>query len=161
MRSPPRPLPSRSLRFSRFPARAPRIASPAAALALALASCGATPPPAPKLSAIQAAVFTPSCTFSSCHSSAGNAGGLVLEAGASWANLVNVAAQQTEAAQGGLLRVKPGDSQDSFLAIKLRESSMSDEALYGAGMPADHPGGTCASAQAAIAQWIDSGAEDN
>ncbi len=159
MRSPPRPLPSRSLRFSRFPARAPRIASPAAALALALAlaSCGATPPPAPKLSAIQAAVFTPSCTFSSCHSSAGNAGGLVLEAGASWANLVNVAAQQTEAAQGGLLRVKPGDPADSFLIKKLQP-----------GLPlgyGDHMPDTGQQLEQgdldAISTWISMGANDD
>ena len=112
-----------------------------------------------------------------CHSAeaAANTSGLDLS-GDPWSRLVGVDSQNLfgscrcegcVAMQGGtcpngrLQLVKPGDSANSFLAIKLRESSTADEKLYGAGMPADHPGETCATAQAAIAQWIDSGAENN
>lgn len=82
----------------------------------------------------------------------------------SYARLVNVAADnlsQTAPLDGGtLLRVKPGDPANSFLAIKLKLLSTHDT-HYGSGMPPEHPGGVCASAQAAVAQWIQDGAQRN
>ncbi len=137
---------------------APLGPSPFAAFAALLSACSpATPPPAPTLSSLQAAVFTPSCTFSSCHSSAGNAGGLVLEAGSSFANLVGVPAQQEAAAQAGLFRVAPGDPSQSFLIIKLTAGT---PAAYGDHMP--DTGQQLGEADLdAIAQWIALGAQDD
>jgi hypothetical protein len=136
---------------------APLRPIPFAACAALLAGCPSTPPPAPTLSSIQAAIFTPSCTFSSCHSSAGNAGGLVLEAGVSFANLVGVPAQQSAAAQAGLFRVAPGNPSQSFLTIKLAAGT---PAAYGDHMP--DTGQQLGDADLnAIAQWISLGAQDD
>ena len=42
------------------------------------------------LQLVQDKVFTVSCTFSACHNTASNQGGLILDPGKSYANLVNV-----------------------------------------------------------------------
>lgn len=57
--------------------------------------------------------------------------------------------------------VKASDAQNSFLSIKLRKLSEDEQRLYGSSMPADHPGQLCTSAQAAVAQWIQEGAQRN
>ena len=81
----------------------------------------------------------------------------MLEAGASWANLVNAAAQQTEAAQGGLLRVKPGDPTHSFLMMKLEPNLPLG---YGDHMP-DTGQQLEQGDLDAISQWIAMGASDD
>ena len=86
----------------------------------------------PRLSSIQTGVFTPSCTFSACHSAAGHAGDLVLEAGQAFSMLVSAPASQEVALRDGLLRVAPGDTLNSFLLIKLRTGL---PARYGRHMP--------------------------
>jgi hypothetical protein len=119
----------------------------------------------PRLSDIDARLFRVSCgtATSSCHSSAATGSALDLS-GDVYAALVNVAAQDFAATArpdgGPLLRVVPGDPQNSFLAIKLRLTTNRDPA-YGSGMPPDHPGGVCQPAQAAVAQWIQEGAQRN
>ena len=109
------------------------------------------------LSALQAQVFTPNCTFSSCHSSGGVAGSLVLEPGKSFANLVNHGSAQTEAAQEKMLRVSPGNPDHSLLLLKLRGDL---DARYGRHMPDTgqqlDPGDLDA-----IAGWIRLGAQDD
>jgi hypothetical protein len=70
---------------------------------------------------------------------------------------------QTAHLDGGsdvILRVKPGDPENSFLAIKLK-LAVTHDARYGSGMPPDHPGGVCQSAQDAVAEWIRQGAPRN
>src|SRR5262249_24266193 len=64
-------------------------------------------------------IFTPSCALPSCHSSASKSGALVLERDSLYNQLVNVSPLSTAARQAGLLRVKPGDPDDSFLVRKL------------------------------------------
>jgi len=77
-----------------------------------------------------------------------------------YANLVNAAAANQLGSARGLVLVKPGTPQDSFLLAKLRLTSALDP-TYGGGQPADAPGSTCAEALAVIEQWIQSGAPDN
>jgi hypothetical protein len=59
----------------------------------------------------------------------------------------------------GLILVKAGDPQNSFLLTKLRLTDPADP-LYGGGQPASAPGSLCASAQEAIAEWIAQGAQN-
>jgi hypothetical protein len=68
---------------------------------------------------IQQAIFTPHCLSGGCHNGTDRAGNLVLAAGSSYANLVNVAPFNTAAQAMGLLRVVPGQPDQSFLYIKL------------------------------------------
>ena len=63
-------------------------------------------------------------------------------------------------ADGGFTLVKPGDPDNSFLAIKLKLTTAFD-ARYGSGMPPDFPGENCAAAQDAVRQWILAGAVRN
>jgi hypothetical protein len=125
----------------------------------------------PSLSDIDQHLFKVSCGTKTsifyCHNSDAASGpnassGLDLS-GDPWPVLVNVAAGNLAArADAGvpLLRVKAGDPEHSFLAIKLRLQTDNDPA-YGNGMPPDHPGSLCQSAQDAVAQWIAQGAPRN
>ena len=89
----------------------------------AFAGCAGDGPPPPDTSssfdAIQQTIFDPNCLSSGCHNSISQAGGLVLEAGVSYTNLVNVASMNMAAHDQGLLRVTPFDPQNSFLFIKI------------------------------------------
>lgn len=91
-----------------------------------------------------------------CHSAEGavTSSGLSFE-GDAYDRLVN-----RPSADGGFTLVKPGDPDASFLAIKLKLTAGFDP-LYGAGMPPDFPGQTCAPAQDAVRQWIAAGAVRN
>ena len=60
----------------------------------------------------------------------------------------------------GLILVKPGDPENSFLLLKLRLTDAADP-LYGSGQPASAPGSICAATQDVIAAWIAQGAQDN
>ena len=134
------------------------------ALLLALAACGggdedapppAAPPPAglqPMLSSIQANIFTPSCAKAGCHTGMGAQAGLVLNSGASWANLVNVASSQNMA----LTRVIPMDPDGSLLIQKLEGT-----APVGGRMPADGPPYLQQATIDVIRQWILNGAMNN
>jgi len=77
-----------------------------------------------------------------------------------YATLVNAAARNQLGSARGLVLVKPGDPQNSFLLTKLRLTSALDP-TYGGGQPADAPGSTCADTLAAIEQWIQNGAPDD
>jgi len=77
-----------------------------------------------------------------------------------YSQMVNQRAFNLSGSIRGLIVVKPGDPQSSFLVTKLHLTTASDPA-YGAGMPADAPGSICQSAQDAVAQWIQNGAGRN
>jgi hypothetical protein len=81
-------------------------------------------------------------------------------AGHPYATLVNANAANLLGSATGLVLVKPGDPQNSFLLTKLRLTSSLDPA-FGGGQPADAPGSTCAQTLAVIEQWIQNGAPDN
>jgi hypothetical protein len=119
-----------------------RVGSLAAA-ALALASCtagdgkgldaGGRPiPPVPPANSdfqqIQDTIFTPVC--SGCHAGANAPQGLRLDAGNSYALLVNVASAEVP----GLMRINPGNPDASYLVQKIQGN-----AAVGVRMPANGP----------------------
>lgn len=77
-------------------------------------------------------VFAQSCALSGCHDSEGNAGDLILLAGAAYGNLVDVTPNNPAAASDLLKRVTPGDPSASLLYRKLTGDL---EADYGEPMP--------------------------
>lgn len=98
-------------------------------------------------SSIQSHVFTPMCT--ACHSGSAAPRGLRLDATNSYAMLVNVPSGGVPS----LMRVKPGEADNSYLVQKLE-----GHAAVGARMPLGGPY-LDASAMALIRQWINNGAQ--
>ncbi len=96
---------------------------------------------------IQATVFTPNCATSGCHAGSGQAG-LVLEAGVSFDNLVNVPSTQVT----GLDRVEPGDPDNSYLIQKLEGTASTGARMPFGRAPLDQ------SVIDDIRQWISDGA---
>jgi len=88
-----------------------------------LAACaGNGPPPAPTNSSfdsIQQTIFNVRCLNSGCHNVTDRAGDLVLDAGTSYAALIEVAPFNPAAHAAELRRVAPGNPEQSFLLIKL------------------------------------------
>lgn len=127
-----------------------------AAMLLALAACGggggeeAPPLPTlqPTLASIQANIFTPTCAVSGCHFGAGAMNGLNLEAGQSYANLVNAPSFYSAT----LFRVVPGDPDNSFLIQKLGSFPP-----FGDRMPLNGPYFQQVTINV-IREWIDNGA---
>lgn len=129
------------------------------ALSLAIISCsdeeGVTNPPsntsnAPlaKFSDIQVNVFN-NCLGAQCHSSAGNQGGLTLEAGVAYNNLVGV--QSVLFPQ--FKRVEAGNSSNSLI-IKILKGDVNPR------MPLNGSPLSIATIDS-IAKWIDQGALNN
>lgn len=75
---------------------------------------------------LQTSIFTPSCAVSGCHTGASPPQGLRLDAGFAFSNLVNVASTEVPS----LLRVDPGNPNNSYLVQKLEGT-----AAVGARMP--------------------------
>src|SRR5439155_6557463 len=75
---------------------------------------------------VERAIFKASCTSTSCHGAAA-AGGLSLEAGGAYANLVGVPPVNPAARAAGVLRVMPGHPEESFLVAKLEGHLGPDE----------------------------------
>ncbi len=136
----------------------------AAVLALLLASCagngegldengrpiGETPPPpsqgAVDFALLQSTIFTPLCT--TCHAGGAAPLGLRLEAGVSFAMLVNVASVEVPE----LRRVAPGNPDASYLVHKIE-----GRAAVGARMPLGGPPLPQTSIDN-VRQWISAGA---
>ena len=122
----------------------------ATATAAGSVSSTATPTPTPTESAvptptattalsafqeIQTTIFNPTCTGAFCHDVQGMSGGLVLVEGQSYDHLVGVPPQNEAALAAGLLRVDPGNPDNSFLLVKLMNPSL----LMGSRMPLGKP----------------------
>ena len=108
--------------------------------------------PGPTLDEIQAAVFGPTCATAGCHSGGGGDLPTVMDltsAQASFDNLVNIASLEVPA----LLRVMPGDPDNSYLIQKLEGT-----AAEGDRMPLDSSEPLDPATIAAIRQWIADGA---
>lgn len=94
-----------------------------AAVNSALYGCQVAATPTPtveaRLGRIQETIFSPSCATVTCHDSTSRSGNLSLEPGDSHAELVGVEPDVDTARDAGLLRVNPGDVDNSFLWIKL------------------------------------------
>lgn len=110
---------------------------------------GGNIPLGPTFDAIQANVFTPTCAISGCHAGAGAPEGLNLREGFSYALLVDVSSNQVPA----LLRVRPGDADNSYLVQKLEGT-----AAGGRRMPLNGPPFLPQSTVDVIRQWINDGA---
>jgi len=111
------------------------------------------PPPVPDavFSDIQANVFTTTCATSGCHAGAGAPQGLLLDEANSYMLLVGVQSGEVPA----LLRVNPGDPDNSYLVQKLEGTAASGEQM---------PLGRAPLPQATIdviRQWISEGALDD
>ena len=112
------------------------------------------PPPSsfgPNFSEIQAEVFTPTCAVSGCHTGAAAPEGLRLDEANSFGMLVDVASSQVPS----ILRVAPGDPDNSYLIQKLEGT-----ASAGVQMPEGGPPLPQASIDV-IRQWIIDGAIDD
>ena len=129
-----------------------------------VAQAGICPPGIqPTYSSLDQSFFKVSCT--TCHSGAqaASSGGLDFS-GDAFGALVNVTAQNSQAQPGsrpaGLLRVKPGDPDNSLLYQKLLIGPTPSPA-FGEGMPLDSPGSVCQETREAVRLWIASGAPRN
>lgn len=112
-------------------------------------------PAAATLTQLQTQVFTPLC--SGCHSGSQPAGGPLpgsqnLTAGNTFANLVGVASLE----QPNLMRVKPGDPDNSYVIHKVEGTA----GITGAQMPFGGPP-LSPDTIAQIRSWISSGAPNN
>jgi hypothetical protein len=97
-------------------------------------------------------IFTKSCALRGCHGATLPKEGLNLSSGASYSNLVNVAAKECT----GRLRVKPGDPSASYLMKKLMGVSL----CFGSQMP--KAGTSLPKAEIdLIGGWICTGAPNN
>ena len=128
-----------------------------AAALLALVACGSGSGDesaqaavlAPTLASIQVNVFSVNCALSGCHTGTAPAQGLKLDPGESYGNLVNV-----PSLYGGMLvRVVPGDPDESFLIQKLEGTQM-----FGDRMPANGPPYLPLATIDVIREWIQNGA---
>ncbi len=102
---------------------------------------------------IQAGIFTPRCAKSGCHVSASAAGGLVLQAGLAYADIVG--RPSLEAPQ--LAYVRPGNPDASYLLKKVR----GDADITGSRMPFDGPPFLSSQQIAGLTAWIQAGAPNN
>ncbi len=139
----------------------------AALPALLLGACGGgsgggttttPPPPAPPppafdatFSEIQANVFGTTCATSGCHRGAGAPQGLMLDAINSFASLVGVPSSEVPS----VLRVAPGDPDESYLIQKLEGSAAVGEQMPLGQPPLDQD------IIDIIRQWISDGALDD
>lgn len=106
------------------------------------------------LANIQTQIFSTTCIDQFCHDAQTHSNNLSLVAGVSYDQLVNVASFNSAAQQAGLLRVKPGDPDNSFLIIKLTNPSLPQ----GLRMPSGKAPLTAAQLQL-IRDWISQGAQ--
>jgi len=108
-------------------------------------------PPAPPVNTdfqqIQDTIFTPICT--TCHIGGGAPQGLRLDAGNSYALLVNVASAEVP----GTMRVNPGNPNASYLVQKIEGT-----AAVGSRMPANGPPFLTQTQIDLVRRWISAGA---
>ncbi len=97
---------------------------------------------------IQTTVFTPNCATAGCHSGATPQQGMNLEGGNAYANIVNVASMEVPA----LMRVNPGNPDDSYLIQKLEGTAAVGVRMPFGGQPLDQ------TTIDDIRQWITDGA---
>jgi hypothetical protein len=129
---------------------------------LLLAGCGTVksptePPPsgggtAFTFTRIQTQIFTPVCAKAGCHAASAASGGMVLEAGRAYAEIVN-----HPATESNLDRIEPGDPERSYMIKKLR----GDPDITGSQMPFDNPGSLTPEQLNGIIGWIRAGAPNN
>ena len=129
------------------PIQEPSLAAPAVITVTTTPTPSPTPPPGVRLSDLQALIFTPEC--SGCHPP--NAG-LDLRNGQAYVDTVNVPSSE----QSSLMRVKPGDPDNSYLVRKLEGGP----GITGSRMPQGGPFLSPEDLQL-VRSWISQGAPNN
>jgi hypothetical protein len=110
----------------------------------------------PSFQLLQQKIITPVCA--QCHtvgSTYAIESGLILDPSVAYANLVGIKAYQSYAHADGLLRVKPGSADSSFLYMKLH--GLPAGKVYGYQMPLGY-GALTIGQQQFIHDWINAGA---
>jgi hypothetical protein len=95
-------------------------------------------------------IFDNNCAFSGCHAADTASGGMVLDAGKSYSNLVNVTSSEVAPDK----RVVPGNGNASYIIEKLTKNPPRS----GERMPLGVAGGLPSNEIALIRTWIDEGA---
>jgi hypothetical protein len=131
--------------------------------ALLLAACGdvksPTEPsagpegPAFTFAQVQTQIFTPTCAKAGCHAASAASGGLVLEAGRSYGEIVN----RPAVGNASLDHIEPGNPERSYLIKKLR----GDPDITGGRMPLDNPGSLTQEQIDGIVGWVLAGAPND
>jgi len=98
------------------------------------------------LASLSAEIFTPSCAFAGCHAGPGAANGLSLEAGVIAGETIGV----ESTGYGPILRIAPGDPDNSLIVQKVRGEAGSRMPLNGSALSAE--------AIAKLVEWIEAGA---
>lgn len=109
-------------------------------------------PSVPTFTSIQQNIFTPNCAVSGCHLGGGAASQLDLSAGNAYSNLVGVASVEVPT----LLRVEPGDPDNSYLVRKIEGGP----GITGLQMPRGRDPLSTDQIQA-IRGWIGAGAQND
>lgn len=104
------------------------------------------------LSELQTSLFTPSCAVAACHTVVSAASGLVLEAGRTFGETVNVPSIQVASFD----IIEPGDPERSYMIKKLRGAAD----IQGLRMPRFGPFLTDEQIGQVIS-WVNAGAPDN
>ena len=104
------------------------------------------------LSRIQTRIFDTNCALSGCHAGANPQQGMDLSAGQAFSNIVNVPSREVPA----LMRVAPGDPENSYLLQKVR----GDAGIVGARMPLGRAPLSAEDIEL-IRKWIEGGAQDD
>jgi len=102
---------------------------------------------------IQREIFQRSCLDAGCHNATDRAENLNLEAGFSYANLIDIVATNAAARAAGWRRVVPSDPEASFLFLKI----VGPPSQFGTRMPQGKPALSNAEVEQ-IRAWIASGA---
>ena len=102
---------------------------------------------------IQAQIFTPTCAKAGCHAASAASGGMVLEAGRAYGEIVNHPSSE----QSTLNRIQPGDPDRSYMIKKLR----GDPDITGSQMPQDNPGSLSRAQLDGLIAWVRAGAPNN
>jgi len=135
--------------------RAPLVASALVLLALAGGCTDKVPPPAPVVTTSETpdsvqAIFTARCAKSGCHVTGTAAFNEFLEAGKSYAAIVNVPSGEVPA----LARIRPFLPDSSYLVKKIR----GDADIRFARMPFDGPPYLSPADSSTIVNWVTNGA---
>lgn len=105
---------------------------------------------------IEAQVFEPSCALSGCHDDQSGAGGMNLQSGGAFTEIVGVTPTNGAAAGAGQLRVTPSDADASYLYRKITADL---EAGWGAPMPLTGPN-VSSDLAGILLLWIEAGAPE-
>ncbi len=109
----------------------------------------------PTFSVLQSVILNQQCSSSGCHNSTSRSGGLDLSQNVSFENLIAVSPTNSFARNDGLLRIKPGRPDSSFLFLKIDDKLKGG---YGERMPLGSSKLMSSNYREFVRQWITAGA---